>query len=42
MDLSSAKAAGMQAQRCQVPLVLEDALQLRNTVLAIEYAIRKL
>ena len=37
MDLFSAKAALMQAQRCQITLVLEDALELRKTVPVLKY-----
>jgi len=36
MDLSSAKMARMQAQRCQILLVQQDALEWGKMVLALK------
>ena len=41
MDLSSDKAAAIQAQSCQIALVLEDALELGKTFMATELALIK-
>ena len=42
MDLSSAKIAIVQAQSCQIALVLEDALELGNTALVLKSGLMKI